>query len=75
MKTFTQWLIEWEGFNFQQEKDLVNGPQYPNSKYKGKGDPDEQSGEIDQPTKKAIKAFGFTPDDKLLKLTKKMRTK
>lgn len=38
---FKQWLSEWEGFNFSQERDLVNGPQYPNSKYKGKGDNEE----------------------------------
>lgn len=71
---FKQWLLEWEGNAFAQEKDLVNGPQYPNSKYKGKGDNEEGNranlgGEFD----KISKDYGLKPDDPLLKLQKLMR--
>jgi hypothetical protein len=75
---FKQWLAEWEGFQFNQERDLVNGPQYPNSKYKGpsrnneEGNNKDLNGEFD----KIEKEFGFSKDDELLKLNrmkKKMR--
>lgn len=71
---FKQWLREYEGDTFSQERDLVNGPQYPNSKYKGKGDNEEGNrkdlpGEFD----KIGKEYGFKPDDPLLKLQKLMR--
>jgi|GEM_PF-4442128 len=64
--TFKQWL-EWEGNRFDQETDLVNGPAYPNSKYKGPGDP-----EVNKTTKsKDIgKKFGFSKYDDLLKFKK-----
>lgn len=68
--SFKQWLFEYEGSNFSQEQDLVNGPQYPNSKYKGPGDkgsPDDVS-RID-------KKFGFGKDDELLKLQPKRMKK
>jgi hypothetical protein len=66
---FKKWLIEWEGNNFSQEYDLVNGPQYPNSKYKGKGEPVEMGNKL----RKIQKAFGFNNNDELLNLNKKMR--
>lgn len=35
---FKEWLREWEGNKFSQEKDLVNDKDYPRSRYKGPGD-------------------------------------
>lgn len=71
--TFKQWLSEWEGFNFAQEKDLVNNPAIQNSKYKGpckekECRPMNQSGKVE-------KQFGFSKNDELLRITrmKKMR--
>ena len=71
LNNFKQWFLEYEGNNFSQESDLVNGPQYPNSKYKGKGNNEEGdrkdlNGEFD----KISKEYGFKPDDPLLKLCK-----
>jgi hypothetical protein len=70
MRTFKQWLAEYEGFNFSQERDLVNGPQFPRSKYKGKGDPDEQPNgkEIGGSFNNAEKLYGMKKGDDLLKL-------
>lgn len=71
---FKQWLLEYEGFNFSQEKDLVNGPQYPNSKYKGKGDNEEgQRSDLGGEFDKINKEYGFKPNDPLLKIQKLMR--
>ncbi len=66
---FKHWL-EWEGNKFAQEDDLVNGPEYPNSKYKGKGDPVEMGNKF----KKIQKSFGFRNNDELLNLNSKMQS-
>lgn len=63
---FKQWLVEWEGCTFNQESDLVNGKQYPNSKYKGKGERDSM--EIGDGLKQIQKKFGFKDDDEILKM-------
>ena len=68
---FKQWLAEWEGFgpatgDTDGSEMGVNGPQYPRSKYKGKGHPDPE------PEVRGAD-FGFSPDDPLLKSRKFMR--
>lgn len=71
---FKQWLAEYEGSNFSQERDLVNGPQYPNSKYKGKGDNEEgERADLNGTLDKVSKDYGLKPDDPLLKIQKLMR--
>lgn len=75
---FKQWMVsEWEGFNFSQETDMVNGPAYAErgirSKYKGPGrkKPDPRDGENSRPEGEKIrKSFGFSKADFLLALNK-----
>jgi len=74
---FKQWLAEYEGFNFSQEKDLVNDPSRQNSKYQGpcKG-PECNNKDMNGEFEKIDKEYGFSKDDELLKLSrmrKKMR--
>lgn len=59
--SFKSWLNEWEGNTFNQEEDLVNGPEFPRSKYKGKGNPEENPNFIS--SKKIDKKFGFNKKD------------
>jgi hypothetical protein len=77
--SFKHWLLEYEGFNFSQEPDLVNGPQYPNSKYKGKGNNEEgERSDLPNVFDKISKSFGIKPNDPLVKiqsLMKKMNKK
>ncbi len=80
---FKQWLAaEWEGYNFNQEPDIVNGPAYAErgirSKYKGPGKkrPDPREGEPLPPEgEKLRKSFGFAKADFLLALGKMMSKK
>jgi len=72
--TFKQWLIEYEGDTFSQERDLVNGPQYPNSKYKGKGNNEEgERSDLGNEFDKISQQYGMKADDPLLKIQKLMR--
>ena len=69
---FKQWLKEWEGFNFSQESDLVNGSQYPNSKYKGPGNNEEGNRKnLDNRFDKITKLFGIKPNNFLFKIQNK----
>lgn len=74
---FKQWLAEWEGNKFNQQRDLVNDPAVMNSKYAGpcKG-PECNNKDLGGEFAKIDQEFGFSKNDELLKLNrmkKKMR--
>lgn len=76
---FKQWLLEYEGNTWPQdtpggEPNTVNGPEFPNSKYKGKGDnSDGKRADLNGEFDKINKDYGLKPDDPLLKIQKLMR--
>lgn len=60
---FRQWFSEWEGNSFLQVQDLVNGPEFPGSKYVARDKPKEK----DIKTRKSPdKIFGFKEKDRVL---------
>lgn len=78
---FKQWMTEWEGFNFSQEPDMVNGPAYRDkgidSKYKGPGnkkpDPRDMVKNPNPEGERIRRGFGFQKGDFLIAVNKMMK--